>query len=154
VVTGATQGGPIPGPAPPVPPVTVAQLLRRPLQILHGEIDTPPPMSTPITPPPSLGDSWQLTIYELGGGLRVRNDYALPAPVAPPAPRGPAGSPLVVTCGPGFGEVVVLDPRTGDPLRRVRLPDSAAPGTVFGTIVAGSPVAGVLLASPLRVVVF
>jgi sugar lactone lactonase YvrE len=154
VVTGHTQGGPIPGPEPPIPPPTLAQLLRRPLQILHGEIDTPPPMSTPITPPPPLGDSWQLTLYELAGGLRVRNDYALPAPVNPPAARGPPGSPLVVAYGPGLHEVVVLDPRTGDPLRRVRLPDDAPPGAVFGTVVDGSPVAGVLLASPLRVVLF
>jgi hypothetical protein len=50
--------------------------------------------------------------------------------------------------------VVVLDPRTGDPLRRVRLPDDAPPGAVFGTVVGGSPVAGALLASPLRVVLF
>src|SRR5204862_552642 len=65
LVTGQTLGGPIPGPAPPVPAPTLAQLLRRPLQILHAEIDTPPPMSTPIQPPPPLGDSWQLTLYEL-----------------------------------------------------------------------------------------
>lgn len=154
VVTGHTQGGPIPAPAPPIPPPTVAQLLRRPLQILHGEIDTPAPMSTPIAPPPPLGDSWQLTLYELAGGRRVRNDYALPAPVTPPAARGPAGSPLVVAYGPGLREVVVLDPRTGGPQRRVRLPDDASPGAVFGTVVDGSPVAGALLASPLRVVLF
>jgi hypothetical protein len=154
LVTGHTLGGPIPGPAPPVPPPTVAQLLRRPLQILRGEINTPPPMSTPISPPPSLGDSWQLTLYELTGGLRVRNDYALAAPVAPPAARGPPGSPLVVAYGARLHEVVVLDPRTGDPLRRVRLPDDAPSGAVFGTVVDGSPVAGTLLASPLRVVLF
>jgi len=154
LVTGHTLGGPIPAAAPPVPPPTVAQLLRRPLQILHGEIDTPAPMSTPIPPPPPLGDSWQLTLYELTGGLRARNDYALPAPVTPPAVRGPPGSPLVVTYGPRLREVMVLDPRTGDPLRRVRLPDDAPPGAVFGTVVGGAPVAGTLLASPLRIVLF
>jgi hypothetical protein len=111
-------------------------------------------MSTPIAPPPPLGDSWQLTLYELAGGLRARNDYALPPPVAPPAVRGPPGSPLVVAYGPGLHEVVVLDPRTGDPLRRVHLPDNAPPGAVFGTVVDGSPVAGTLLASPLSVVLF
>jgi len=154
VVTGQTVGGPIPGLAPPFAPPPLALLLRRPLQILRGEIDVPPPMSTPIKPPPPLGDSWQLTLYELGGGLRARNDYALPAPIALPAPRGPPGSPLVVAYGPAQREVCVLDPRTGDPLRRVALPDDAAPGAVFGTVVDGSPVAGAVLGSPLRVVVF
>jgi hypothetical protein len=153
VVTGHTRGGPIPGPAPPPPPPTLTQLLRRPLQILRAEIDTPPPISTPIQPPPPLGDSWQLTLYELDGGLRVRNDYALAAPVAP-APRGASGSPLVVVYGADQREVCVLDPRTGDPLRRVALPDDAAPGEVFATVVDGVPVAGALLAAPLRVVLF
>jgi hypothetical protein len=129
-------------------------MLGRPLQILRGEIDTPPPMSTPIAPPPPLGRSWQLTLYELAGGLRARNDYALATPVAAPAPRGPADSPLVVAHGPELRDVVVLDPRTGDPLRRVRLPDDAAPGGVFGTVIDDSPVAGTLLGAPLRVVVF
>jgi hypothetical protein len=154
IVTGYTVGGPIPGPAPPPPPPTAAQLLRRPLQILRAEISAPPPMSTPIKPPPPLGDSWQLTLYELSGGLRARSDYAFAAPVAPPAARGPPGSPLVVAYGPGLREVAVLDPRTGAPLRRTRLPDDAPAGAVFGTVVAGSPVAGTLLAAPLRIVLF
>jgi hypothetical protein len=154
VVTGQTLGGPVPGVAPPPPPPTLNQLLRRPLQILRAEVDVPPPMSTPIKPVPPLGDSWQLVLYELGGGLRARNDYALPAPVAPPVPRGPPGSPLVVVYGPAQREACVLDPRTGDPLRRVSLPDDAAPGAVFASIVDGAPVAGAVLASPLRVVLF
>jgi PQQ-like domain len=154
LVTGHTVGGPIPGLPPPPPPLTAAQLLRRPLQILRAEVPVPPPMSTPIPPPPPLGEAWQLTLYELTGGLRARNDYALPAPVAPPAVRGPPGSPLVIAYGPALREIVVLDPRTGDPLRRARLPDDAPPGLVFGTIVDGSPIAGTLLASPLRVVLF
>lgn len=154
IVTAHTLGGPIPAPAPPIPPALPPLAVRRPLPIVRGELNTPPPMSTPITPPAPLGDSWQLTLYELAGGLRARNDYALPPPVAPPAVRGPPGSPLVVAYGPGLHEVVVLDPRTGDPLRRVHLPDDAPPGAVFGTVVEGSPVAGTLLASPLRVVLF
>jgi len=152
VVLGATRGGPIPGPAATPPPPTLTQLLRRPLQILRAEINTPAPMSTPVKPAPALGDSWQLTLYELGGGLRARNDYALAAPIAP-RPRGP-GSPLVVVYGPDQRELCVLDPRTGDPLRRVALPDDAAPGQVFATTVDGAPVAGALLGSPLRVVLF
>lgn len=154
VVTGQTVGGLIPGTAPPPPPPTLTQLLRRPLQILRAEVDVPAPMSTPVKPPPPLGDSWQLVVYELAGGLRVRNDYALPAPVAPPVPRGSPGSPLVVVYGPGQREVCVLDPRTGDPLRRVSLPDDAPPGAVFASVVDGAPVAGALLGSPLRVVLF
>ena len=153
VVTGQTLGGPLPAPAPPPPPPTLTQLLRRPLQILRAEVDVPPPMSTPIKPPPSLGDSWQLTLYELGGGLRARNDYALSAPVAPPV-QGPPGSPLVVVYGQAQRDVCVLDPRTGDPLRRVSLPADAPPGGVFASVVDGSPVAGAVLASPLRVVLF
>lgn len=148
VVAGATRGGPIPAPSPPPPPPTTAQILRKPLQILRIEVTPPPPMSTPITPPPPLGDSWQLTLYDPAGGVRARNDYALAPPIAA-APRGPAGSPIVVTYG--RGEAMVLEPRTGDPLRRVALPDDAA---VFGTVVEGSPVAGALLGAPLRVVQF
>jgi hypothetical protein len=48
----------------------------------------------------------------------------------------------------------VLDPRTGAPLRRVALPDDAPVEGVFATVVGGAPVAGALLGSPLRVVVF
>jgi hypothetical protein len=47
----------------------------------------------------------------------------------------------------------VLTP-AGDPVHRVRLPDDAPEGTVFGTVVGGAPIAGVVLAAPLRVVVF
>ena len=152
MVTGHTVGGPLPGAPRPTPAPTLAQLLKRPMQILHGDLDIPAPMSTPIPPPPSLGDSWQLTLYDLAGGLRARNDYAVVAPAALAA-RGPAGSPLVVTSGPGHRDVLVLAP-TGDPVHRTRLPDDAPEGTVFGTVVGGAPIAGVVLASPLRVVVF
>jgi hypothetical protein len=65
--------------------------------------------------------------------------------------RGPAGSPVVIYAG---REVLAIDPRTGDPLRRVQLPEDAPIGLVFGTTVEGSPVAGAVLQSPLRVVVF
>ena len=74
-----------------------------------------------------------------------------PPPIAPTTVRGPSGSPLVVTYGPQMREALVLDPRTGDPLRRIALPET---GLVFGTIVDGTPVAGVVLGAPLRVVVF
>jgi hypothetical protein len=99
-----------------------------------------------------MADSWQYTLYELSGGLRARNDYALAPPVAPAAARGPGDSPLVVAYGPGLRELIVIDPRRGDPLRRVRLPDEASP--VFSTMIDGKPVAGVVLAKPLRLVLF
>ena len=129
-----------------------------PRQVFRGrepELE-PPRLWTPIAPPPPLGASWQYTLYELTGALRARNDYALSPPIAPAptAARGPAGSPLVVASGPGLREVLVLDPRTGDPVKRVQLPDTAAHGLVFGTVVDGTPVAGALLAAPLRVVLF
>ncbi|MCW5809356.1 MAG: hypothetical protein KIT31_43785, partial [Deltaproteobacteria bacterium] len=62
-------------------------------------------------------------------------------------------SPVVVRYGRGGGEALVLDPQRGDPLRRVRLPEGA-PGFVFGTVVDGAPVAGTILARPLRAVLF
>jgi len=51
-------------------------------------------------------------------------------------------------------ELIVLDPRTGDPLRRVALPIDAPAGVAFSTVVDGTPVAGTVLASPLRIVLF
>ena len=101
-----------------------------------------------------MASSWQYTLYELAGGLRARNDYALTPPITPAAHRGPRDSPLVVQSGPGLREVLVLDSRTGDPLRRVQLPEDAVPGLAFSTILDGKPVVGTLLAKPLRVVVF
>ena len=111
-------------------------------------------MSKPVAPPAPLGDSWQYTLYELTGGLRARNDYPLVGAVVAARARGPAGSPLVVESGSGPREALVLDPRNGDPLRRVVLPEEAAPRGVFSTVVDGTPVAGTLLAAPLRVVLF
>ena len=153
LVTGLAVGGPIPGiplprpPAPPRPPV-----VKKPPSRDERNPD-PPTLWVPFPAPPPLGDSWQLTFYDLGGGLRARNDYALPDHVVPSTVRGPAGSPLVVAYGPGLREVLVLDPRTGDPVRRVRLPEGAN-GHVFATIIEGTPVAGAMLAAPLRAVVF
>ena len=98
-----------------------------------------------------MADSWQLTLYELAGGLHARNDYALTPPIAP-APRGPGAAPLVVISGAGVREALVIDPTRGDPVRRVHLPDEA--GGAFGAVVDGKPVAGVVLAKPLRVVLF
>lgn len=153
LVTGEAIGGPVP--APPVPrpvaKVPVRRVVRRPLRpIVPPREPGRPAIWTPIPIPPPLGDSWQYTIFELTGGVRARNDYALVRPIEPSGVRGPIGSPLVVAHD-GALQVLVLDPRNGDPLRRVALP---APGLVFGTIVDGTPVAGAVLAAPLRVVMF
>ena len=158
LLAGTTAGGPIPGP--PVPRSSLLEVTRA--VIRRG---APPPddntdaprLWTPIPPPPSLGPSWQLTLYDPTGGVRARNDYALVGAVAPATARGPAGSLIVVSAGraaDGTREVLVIDPRTGDPLRRVVLPADAPAGALFSTIVDGSPVAGVVLAGPLRVALY
>jgi hypothetical protein len=107
-------------------------------------------MWTPIPIPPPLGDSVQVTIFELTGGFRARNDYGLVDGGVARA-RGPAGSPVVVYAG---HDVLAVDPRTGDPIRRVQLPEDAPIGLAFGTIVDGTPVTGAVLQSPLRIVLF
>ncbi len=151
LVTGETVGGPIPGVPGPVP----ARLPARPgfgrPPALSDRNPEAPDLWVPIPSPPPLGDSWQYTLYERAGAVRVRNDYALAAPILPSAIRGPTGSPLVIASGAAQRDVLVIDPRTGDPLRRVVLPTS---GLVFGTIVDGEPVAGTVLAGPLRIVLF
>ncbi|HVK86060.1 MAG TPA: hypothetical protein VM513_18190 [Kofleriaceae bacterium] len=152
LITGEVAGGSIPGVAPPAPPPTGPVRRRGP------PVRRPPPppeelgrprLWTPIAPPPPAGAAWQLAIYERSGALRARNDYALTEARATSA-RGPAGSPIVVTASAG-SSALVLDPRSGDPLRRVDLPEGTE---VFATIVDGSPVAGAVLPGPLRIVLF
>ena len=153
LVTGEAAGGPIPPEKMPAPPKPKLPLPRPPPPPKDPNL-VPPPIATPWPPPPPMAESWQYTLYELTGGLRARNDYALPPPVAPAAARGPADSPLVVEYGPGLREAIVIDARRGDPLRRVHLPEEAGSGLVFGTLVDGKPIAGTVLAKPLRVVLF
>ena len=45
----------------------------------------------------------------------------------------------------------MIDPRTGDPLRRVRVAGAAWP---FSTVVDGKSIVGVVLVAPLRIVLF
>jgi len=154
LITGWTFGGPIPGVPQPPPPAPLRRRTAQGRPIPPPSDDPAPPrLWTPIAPPPSLGDSWQYMLYELSGAVRALNDYAITGSVAPARARGPAGSPLVVAYGNGR-EVIVLDPRTGDPLRRIALPADAPAGVAFSTVVDGSPVAGTLLAAPLRIVLF
>ena len=139
VVLGSAPGGPIP-PNPIVPPVAPPEIYK------PTDLEAAPAIATPWPPPPASPASWQLAIYELGGGLRARNDYPLTGPITPALRT--AGAPLVYRVG---REVVVIDPRNGDPLRRVTLPEEAP---VFSTIVDGKPLVGTILAAPLRAVVF
>jgi hypothetical protein len=149
VILGQAPGGPVPPDTMPERPRV--PLVRRP--IMPSEVDLPP-IAKPWQVPSSLAPSWQLSVYQLDGSVRTRNDYALVAPIAPAAARGPGTSPVVVESGPGLREAMVIDVRSGDPLRRMRLPDDAAPGLAFSTIVDGKPYTGTILAAPLRVVLF
>ena len=154
VIAGHAPGGPIP-PATPPAPVVPRRPPGRPLPPPppRDPAEDPPRLPKPWPAPAGLATSWQLTLYELTGAVRTRNDYALDAAITP-APRGPGDSPLVVPFGPGARELLVIDPRRGDPLKRVQLPDEAAPGTAFATVVDGKPVVGAMLVNPLSVVLF
>jgi hypothetical protein len=150
LLAGATRGEPTPPATMPVPAVSIPK--PRPLR---DSPENPPSIATPWPVPPVPGPpAWQLTLFELTGAPRARNDYALAPPVALARPRGSAGSPIIAASGPGLRELLVIDARQGDPLRRVKLPPDAPAGALFGTVVDGKPVAGVVLANPLRVVLF
>ena len=149
LVTGQATGGAV---APDKMPVMPAAPIRRGPQPARDPDAAP--FSRPWVVTGALAASWQYTLYDLSGGLRARNDYALAPPISPAAERGPGDSALVVEYGPNLREVLVIDPRRGDPVRRVRLPDDAPAGLVFATIVDGKPVVGVILAAPLRAVLF
>ena len=136
-ITGEAPGGPIPGVIkPPVLPLEVYK---------PTDLSVAAAIATPWPPPPPMPASWQLTVYDLDGGVRARNDYALAG--ARPALRV-ANAPLVYLSG---ATALVLDPVHGHPLRRVALPEM---GVAFSTIVDGRTVVGTILAAPLRVVVF
>jgi outer membrane protein assembly factor BamB len=167
VVTGEAPGGPVPAEAVPVVGAVVPAVVKRPVRRgppprpRDPAVD-PPRLPKPWPAPPPMAASWQLTVYELSGALRARNDYALDRAVTPDAvrgspplaARGPGDSPIVVPHGRGWRELLVIEPRTGDPVRRVQLPEDAASGTAFSTMVDGRPVVGAMLANPLRAVVF
>lgn len=154
LITGEAPGGPIAPPTwgPPPAPKLPARKVAAP-QNDFDPMQDPPNLPKPWPMPPNLVASWQYTLYEVTGALRVRNDYALDPPITPAHART-AGAPLVVQSGAGLREILVVDPTRGDPVKRIRLPEDAAPGTAFSTIVDGKPVVGTLLANPLRVVLF
>jgi hypothetical protein len=155
LMTGQAPGGPVPiaKAAPVVGQRKLPAVQRRPAPPPppRDPAADPPILPKPWPAPPPMPASWQYTLYELTGALRTRNDYALDAPITP-ALRGPGDSPLVIQYGPGLRDLLVIEPRRGDPVRRVHLPDDVAPGTAFATIVDGKPVVGTLLANPLRAV--
>lgn len=139
-ITGEAPGGPIP-PAVIVPPP------GKPEIYVPTDLEAAPAIATPWPPPPRMPASWELTIYDRAGGVRARNDYAWLEGVAG-LRMGTA--PFVYTAG---AEALVIDSVRGDPLRRVRLAAPAA-GDAFSTIVDGRAVVGMILAGPLRLVVF
>jgi outer membrane protein assembly factor BamB len=152
LVIGETAGGPIPPAVSWVPPPPKAPLRPGPVPE-RDPAEDPPVLPKPWPAPPPMRASWQLALFELTGEVRVHNDYALAEPISSARARA-SRAPLVVQSGPGLREVLVIEPERGDPLRRVRLPEDAAPGMAFSTIVDGKPLVGTLLANPLRVVLF
>lgn len=142
-------GGPIYADAPPPAPVVAPKLPPRPPQPQPAQITPPAPMSNPDPPRAVIDTAWQLAVIAPDGGVIARDDYRLPRPVMT-GPRGP-GAPVVALYGGGYREAIVVDARTGDPLRRTRLPDTAPLYTAFATRVDGAPIVGVVLSSPLRI---
>ena len=139
-ITGEAPGG-------PVPPAVIVPPAARPEVYVPTDLEAAPAIATPWPAPPPLPASWELTVYDQGGGVRARNDYAF---------DGRAGvregtAPFVYTSGQ---EALVIDSVRGDPLRRVTLPASSATGRAFSTIVDGRAIVGMILAGPLRLVVF
>ena len=145
-ITGEAAGEAIPPDVMPIAPKVIPKPIPK-----YDVQENEPPIAVPWKVPPPGPTAWQLAIYELAGGLRARNDYALAPPVDAAAARGGAGSPFVAVYGPGRRSALVVDSKRGDPLRRVVLPDESH---AFATVIAGKPVAGALLANPLRVVIF
>lgn len=115
------------------------------------DVPRPPRLVTPVPPPTGLAHAWQVSAFELSGALVSRNDYALSPPVTPGV-RGPT-APLVLV-GDNNRTALVVDPTSGAPLRRIGLPVGTDPRFVFSLIVDGKPITGVMLANPLRVVLF
>ncbi len=160
LITSAGDGGPIPpagwppaaGADAPAPKGKRAGKAAAKTAAADAE-PRPPRLMTPIPPPAELRPSFHYALHELTGGVRARNDYALEPPVTPAATRTPGAS-LVLIYGERDHLALVLDPMNGDPFRRVRLPAEALPHTAFSTVVDGKPQVGILVANPLRVLLF
>ncbi|MFT3696916.1 MAG: hypothetical protein QM831_27490 [Kofleriaceae bacterium] len=139
----AGKGGPIP-PDPIVPP-------KLPPEVYHPtDLETAPAIATPwpdsVTSAP-MPASTQLTFFDLAGGLRTRNDYA----VADFQIGVRVGvTPVVGVVG---RTVFEIDATTGTPLRRVEVPGD---GRIipFATVVDQKPTAGMIVGRPLRLLTF
>lgn len=159
LVLGQTAGGPVPPSPLPLPPPPIPPEKYNPVPLEDAaRIATPWP--SPWPPGPALPPSRQLALFDLGGGVRARADYAIGPDIALVPLRGGGGSPIVALYGPAEPtertppRALVLDPAHGDPLRQVALPPDAWLADVFSTVVAGRPVVGVIARQPLRVVLF
>ncbi|NVB81698.1 MAG: hypothetical protein HOV81_25105 [Kofleriaceae bacterium] len=150
-VAAGADGGPIPPSTMPTAEATPAPEKKGRKKTEERDPDGPPRLPQTWRTPTDLPASWQLTIYDVDGALRTRNDYALAQPITPGRARR-AGAPLVVQSGPGLMSVLVIDPERGDPLRQIELSEPSS--TTFSTVVDGKPVTGAMLANPLRAVLF
>ena len=158
LIAGTTLGGPIPGA--PLPPPAAPRLPRGPRALVKMARRAPPPPTdvaavwTPRPLPTPLGQAWHLALYEPSGEFRVRNEYPIFPPISPSRLRASGTAPLVVVSGPEQREALVIDPRTGDPLRRATLSVDATPAITGGLLIHDRPVAFAVYARPLRVALF
>jgi hypothetical protein len=116
----------------------------------------PPRLWQPIPVPTDDMDqrrTGQLVIYDPSGGVRARNDYLTPSEgVVVGGPRGAANSPFVIEVGEGRASYLVVDPATGNPIRRIETDVGRA--NLFSTIIDGTPITGAVSAYPLRITLF
>jgi hypothetical protein len=154
LLAGLTAGGPLFGERVPARPPVAPAIHGAGHKLLAPDDPELPNLWTPIPLPPVVGAGQQLTIYEPDGTVRVRAEYE-ELGVATWQPRGPAGSEILLLGEKPAGEPVqrllAVDPRTGAPTRSYLLTGGEA---AFSTIVNGSPVAGVMIDKPLRVILF
>ncbi len=153
LLAGITAGGPLFGEPIPRTPGAAPAIHGAGHQLLAPADPELPNLWTPIPLPPIVGAGQQLTIYDPGGGVRARAEYELGRSAAW-APRGPAGSEIVLLGDAPPGEervLLVIDPLTGAPTRSFGV---SATDIAFSTIVDGAPVSGVMVANPLRAVLF
>jgi hypothetical protein len=98
-------------------------------------------------------DGWAVRAFD-AGGERFRVAVVADPPFELATNRTPgAATPLVIVHG-AARQAVILDPSSGAVIDHVALPERAAPGTVFATVVDGQPVTGTLVLGPLAALTF